>query len=155
MEVHHHLHEIRQVKTPLRAKRCLISRELAIFWKNSALAAISLMRPKRSHRPRQTMKISIACMPSCSTTLRWKMIRFPRDPTDFVPRGVKLATKACELSSYKNATFVRTLADACELAGDKDAAARARDVLKGASGASRQRNDAAIIGPIIASARSL
>ncbi len=70
--------------------------------------------------------------------MAWEMTRFPRDPTDFVPRAVKLATKACELTSYKNETFVRTLAEACEAAGDKVAAIRARDVLKGLS----QRPDA-------------
>ena len=63
--------------------------------------------------------------------IAWEMIRFPKDVTDFAPRAVKLATKACELSTYKNATFVRTLAEAYDAAGDKDGAVHAREILKG------------------------
>ncbi|HEX3601877.1 MAG TPA: serine/threonine-protein kinase, partial [Lacipirellulaceae bacterium] len=131
MQVHGQLGEIRRQKTPLRAEKmlqfaadCRDPKEFGIggdFLDAAEDMASAAPDDESQHRMYARLLDDIAR----------EMIRYPRAPTDFVPRAVKLATKACELSSYKNAAFVRTLAEACEVAGDKDGAAHAREVLKG------------------------
>jgi tetratricopeptide (TPR) repeat protein len=131
MQVHDQLGEIRRQKTPLRAEKmlgfaadCRDLKEFRIggdFLDSAEEMASAAPDDENQHRMYARLLNDIA----------WEMTRFPRDPTDFVPRAVKLATKACELSSYKNATFLRTLAEACEIAGDQDGAAHAQEVLKG------------------------
>ncbi len=132
-DTHRQLGEIRRQKTPLRAQKmhdfavdCTLIKEFRIggdFFDTAEHMASAVPDDENQHRMYARLLNDMA----------WEMTRFPRNQTDFVPRAVKLATKACELSSYKNAAFVRTLAEACDAAGDKDAAADARDVLKGLS----------------------
>ncbi len=59
-----------------------------------------------------------------------QMITFPERTMRNAPRAVELSTKACELTEYKHAGFVGTLAAAYEQAGDKEAAAKTRETLK-------------------------
>lgn len=130
-QVHEQLGEIRRQKTPLRAQKmhdfavdCTALKEFrtaADFFDAAEDLASAVPDDDNQHRMYARLLNDMA----------WEMTRFPREIADLVPRAVKLATKACELSSYKNATFVQTLAEACDAAGDKDGAARAREILKG------------------------
>jgi serine/threonine protein kinase/tetratricopeptide (TPR) repeat protein len=130
-DVHDQLGEIRRQKTPLRAEKmlnfagdCHALKDFRLggdFLDAAEDMASAAPDDENQHRMYARLLNDIA----------WEMTRYPRDPTDFVPRAVKLATKACELSAYKNAAFVRTLAEACEAAGDQDGATHAREVLKG------------------------
>jgi serine/threonine protein kinase len=131
IQVQDQLGETRRQKTPLRAEKmlqfaadCRVLKEFRIG-SNFLDAAedMASMAPDDENEHRMYARLL--------DDIAGEMLRYPKDPTDFVPRAVKLATKACELSSYKNAALVQTLADACEAAGDKDGAAHAREVLKG------------------------
>jgi serine/threonine protein kinase len=129
-DVHLQLAEIKRQKTPLRAQKmqdfaseCAALKEYRIgadFLDAAEEMASAAPDDDNQHRMYARLLNDMAS----------EMARFPRDQTDFVPRAVKLATKACELSSYKNATMLQTLAEACDAAGDKDGAASARELLK-------------------------
>ena len=130
-QVYDQLSEIRQQKTPLRAEKmlgfaadCRVLKEFRIGGDFlDAAEDMTSVAPDDENQHRMYARLL--------DDIAREMLRYPKDPTDFVPRAVKLATKACELSSYKNAAFVRTLAEACEAAGDTDGAAHAQEVLKG------------------------